>query len=164
MLEINVASCSRSVEQPALPTLSLSPESQLGRQTLLEVEFLSTPTGSVDASLLNKEANSLGFTVITRMHLVVRTVESKHARNVWLTENGVTLISEKDGAISRGAFRWSSLHVYIHCQKIFNDVLLHLAWPMLVERYARGKGGWVRNGRNWLMGEGKTGRRRMEGA
>lgn len=82
MLEINVASCSRSVEQPALPTLSLSPESQLGRQTLLEVEFLSTPTGSVDASLLNKEANSLGFTVITRMHLVVRTVESKHARNV----------------------------------------------------------------------------------
>ena len=117
MLEINVASCSRSVEQPALPTLSLSPESQLRRQTLLEVEFLSTPTGSVDASLLNKEANSLGFTVITRMHLVVRTVESKHARNVWLTENGVTLISEKDGAISRGAFRWSSRHVSIHCQK-----------------------------------------------
>lgn len=81
MLEINVASCSRSVEQPP-PTPSLSRGTQLGRQTLLEVEFLSTPTGSVDASLLNKEANSPGFTVITRMHLVVKTVESKHARNV----------------------------------------------------------------------------------
>ena len=32
--------------------------------------------------------------VITRTHLVVRTVESKYAWNGWLTENGVTLISE----------------------------------------------------------------------